>query len=76
MVPSLPLLSCELSMSVKENPDRKKKNNNEPSLKLEVEFSVVEFERGHGRVLRRGVFHGGVFCGRIFVGGIIRTPLY
>ena len=25
MVPSLPLLSCELSMSVKENPDRKKK---------------------------------------------------
>ena len=26
MVPSLPLLSCELSVSVKENPDRKKKN--------------------------------------------------
>ena len=25
MVPSLPLLSCELSLSVKENPDRKKK---------------------------------------------------
>ena len=25
MVPSLPLLSCELSVSVKENPDRKKK---------------------------------------------------
>ena len=25
MVPSLPLLSCELSMSVKENPARKKK---------------------------------------------------
>ena len=24
MVPSLPLLSCELSVSVKENPDRKK----------------------------------------------------
>ena len=27
MVPSLPLLSCELSGSVKENPDRKKKKN-------------------------------------------------
>ena len=25
MVPSLPLLPCELSVSVKENPDRKKK---------------------------------------------------
>ena len=25
MVPSLPLLSCEFSVSVKENPDRKKK---------------------------------------------------
>ena len=25
MVPSLPLLSCESSVSVKENPDRKKK---------------------------------------------------
>ena len=25
MVPSLPLLSCELSVSVKENPDRKQK---------------------------------------------------
>ena len=25
MVPSLPLLSCELSVSVKENPDKKKK---------------------------------------------------
>ena len=25
MVPSLPLLSCELSVSVKKNPDRKKK---------------------------------------------------
>ena len=28
MVPSLPLLSCELSVSVKENPDRKKKQTN------------------------------------------------
>ena len=27
MVFSLPLLSCELSVSVKENPDRKKKNH-------------------------------------------------
>ena len=27
MVPSLPLLSCELSVSVKENPDRKKINS-------------------------------------------------
>ena len=26
MVPSLPLLSCELSVSVNENPDRKKKS--------------------------------------------------
>ena len=26
MTPSLPLLSCESSVSVKENPDRKKKN--------------------------------------------------
>ena len=25
IVPSLPLLSCELSVSMKENPDRKKK---------------------------------------------------
>ena len=25
MVPSLPLMSCELPVSVKENPDRKKK---------------------------------------------------
>ena len=29
MVPSLPLLSCELSVSVKENPDRKKNKNTE-----------------------------------------------
>ena len=29
MVPSLPLLSCESSVSVKENPDRKKKKNTE-----------------------------------------------
>ena len=28
MVPSLPLLSCELSVSVKKNPDRKKKGFN------------------------------------------------
>ena len=28
MVPSLPLLSCESSVSVKENPDRKKKQKN------------------------------------------------
>ena len=28
MVPSLPLLSCESSVSVKENPDRKKKKKN------------------------------------------------
>ena len=28
MFPSLPLQSCELSVSVKENPDRKKNNNN------------------------------------------------
>ena len=27
MVPSLPLLSCESSVSVKENPDRKKKQH-------------------------------------------------
>ena len=27
MVPSLPLLSCELSVPVKENPDRKKKKS-------------------------------------------------
>ena len=27
MVPSLPLLSCESSVSVKENPDEKKKKN-------------------------------------------------
>ena len=31
MVPSLPLLSCELSVSMKENPDRKKNNNNKDS---------------------------------------------
>ena len=29
MVPSLPLLSCELSVCVKENPDRKKKKIHE-----------------------------------------------
>ena len=28
MVPSLPLLSCKSSVSVKENPDRKKKKKN------------------------------------------------
>ena len=28
MVPSLPLLSCEASVSVKENPEKKKKKKN------------------------------------------------
>ena len=28
MVPSLPLLSCESSVSMEENPDRKKNDNN------------------------------------------------
>ena len=32
MVPTLPLLSCESSVSVKENPDRKKKNATVSSL--------------------------------------------
>ena len=34
MVPSLPLLSCELSMSVEKNPDRKKKEPSNPSIAL------------------------------------------
>ena len=38
MVPSLLLLSCELSVSVKENPDRKKKQF-KVSLKVTVEGS-------------------------------------
>ena len=43
MVPSLPLLLCESSVSVKENPDRKKKfpssikaGNNSEKLKYEI----------------------------------------
>ena len=33
MVPSLPMLSCESSVSVKENPDRKKKTRNKTNKK-------------------------------------------
>ena len=36
MVPSLPLLSCELSVSVKENPDRKKNKKNSVLIKSQL----------------------------------------
>ena len=36
MVPSLPLLSCESSVSVKENPDRKKKKKKSNKRKNKV----------------------------------------
>ena len=36
MVPSLPLLSCQLSVSVKENPDRKKKKKKSKNLKSKL----------------------------------------
>ena len=42
MVPSLPLLSCESSVSVKENPDRKKKKNSDllpMALSLELRYN-------------------------------------
>ena len=48
MVPSLPLLSCDSSVSVKVNPDRKKKKkkanviNNENGLRLQ-EMQVHSF---------------------------------
>ena len=35
MVPSLPLQSCELSVSVKENPDRKKKQKKKQGILFE-----------------------------------------
>ena len=42
MVPSLPLLSCELSVSVKENPDRKKKYCSFQSLWIEkIEYLLT-----------------------------------
>ena len=38
MAPSLPLLSCELSVSVKENPDRKKKQQKNKKKNIEKIF--------------------------------------
>ena len=48
MVPSLPLLSCESSVSVKENPDRKKKktitfdDRDPPSINSHVKHLINE----------------------------------
>ena len=44
MVPSLPLLPCELSVSVKENPDRKKKKDtqNFPNVKPKTEVDFIK----------------------------------
>ena len=40
MVPSLPLLSCELSVSVKENPDRRKNYTWDSKKKIMKEISL------------------------------------
>ena len=44
MVPSLPLLSCELSVSVKENPDRKKKKKRNDCF-LSYDCTIVYMQR-------------------------------
>ena len=52
MVPSLPLLSCESSVSVKENPDRKKKSIWPSGYdKMLVPFSPVA-KKVHSRKVR------------------------
>ena len=40
MIPSLPLLSCDLSVSVKENPDRKKKKVTRINKKWNISYSL------------------------------------
>ena len=45
MAPSLPLLSCEWSVSVKENPDRKKKKK-----KIILKDTAVGYKSGHLKV--------------------------
>ena len=44
MVPSLPLLSCELSVSVKENPDRKKKKKKKKNLGIVTILILTSIE--------------------------------
>ena len=51
MVPSLPLLSCESSVSVKENPDRKKKMKLCRSSKLNFSSSCFIVDGSHVKVL-------------------------
>ena len=55
MVPSLPLMSCELSVSVKENSDRKKKKkrsklmiNGEVVAKLIISKKLITEAAVHG----------------------------
>ena len=50
MVPSLPLLFCESSVSLKGNPDRKEKdivkiilNNSKSNIELRVQREIFEF---------------------------------
>ena len=42
MAPSLPLLSCESSVTVKENPDRKKKKNHIPVTNTCSKLSIIK----------------------------------
>ena len=41
MVPSLPLLSCELSVSVKENPNRKKIEYQLEHILIKIDFEKL-----------------------------------
>ena len=45
MVPSLPLLSCESSMSVKENPDRKKTKQNKRQVEKDRQTAQTPKDR-------------------------------
>ena len=57
MVPSLPLLSCELSVSVKENPDRKKKEKKNFYFKKFLQMSKLEEGCVICPLILFGVFH-------------------
>ena len=47
MVPSLSLLSCELSVSVKENPDRKKNDDCENIYRVNPLYLIIAKAFGH-----------------------------
>ena len=62
MVPSLPLLSCESSVSVKENPDRKKKkkichfssfSSKNDNYYINIYFLYVYFNQSVVKALKR-----------------------